>query len=138
MLKKTLLICVVLFLFANTGCSGNIKVSGRVTFTDGEPVNFGTVCFETEKNTYTGRLDDNGNYSVGDRKDGAGIPAGEYVVWLSGTMLVEEGEKKGEDNYEIIETERVHPKYTLPDAKTLKFEVKKGGNNKFDFKVERP
>jgi hypothetical protein len=139
MKKRLLLIYILLILSVSIGCSKNIKVTGHVTFTDGEPVNFGSVCFETSENTYSARLDKNGYYSIGDTKDGAGIPEGAYRIWLSGTVLTEDIPNKNNDGYfEVKETMRVHPKYTLPNHDSLKFEVKRGGKTTFDFTVERP
>jgi hypothetical protein len=139
MIKRLLFLYILLLLSVSTGCSKNIKVTGHVTFTDGEPVNFGSVCFETCENTFYAKLDENGYYSIGDTQDGVGIPAGEYQVWLSGTVLTEEIQGKNNDgHFDVKETIRVHPKYTLPDYDALKFEVKRGGSKTFDFTVERP
>jgi len=102
-------------------------------------VNFGEVCFETAQNTFLGRLDSNGDYTVGDTKDGAGIPPGDYIVYLSGTSLVKESAGKGNsDVVNTLEIQRVHPKHTHSDPDALKFTVKKDGEKTFDFTVERP
>ncbi|MDR1483471.1 MAG: carboxypeptidase-like regulatory domain-containing protein [Planctomycetaceae bacterium] len=135
MLKRFFIVYFSLQLIFVAGCSQNINVSGHVTFSDGEPVSFGSVVFETPKNCFSARLNDKGFYSVGDTKDGAGIPAGEYKIWLSGT---DEEIKTGKnENDEIISKPRIHKKYTRPDSSGLTFEVKRGGEPNFDFKIER-
>ncbi|MDR0870035.1 MAG: hypothetical protein LBN39_04505, partial [Planctomycetaceae bacterium] len=110
------------------------------------PVNFGEVCFETPQNTFIGRLDDTGHYTVSNTEDGNGIPPGDYTVYLSGTSLVSTGKPaktaaRDKGNTELVamtETVRVHPKYTQPGTDALKFAVKKDGEKHFDFTVERP
>ena len=69
---------VCLFL---TGCgSGNVKVTGNVTYSDnGEPVKSGTVVFSSEQVQGRGTIKD-GKYSVGLMEDGDGVPPGTYTV----------------------------------------------------------
>jgi hypothetical protein len=137
MLKKYISIYFSLQILLFVGCSQNVKVSGNVTFTDGEPVTFGSVVFETPKNCYSARLNQDGFYSVGDTKDGAGIPEGEYKIWLAGTDEIIETNKKGDENVETTVIPRIHPNFTKPDTSNLKLEVKRGRKVKFDFKVEK-
>jgi hypothetical protein len=121
------------------GCSNKVKISGTVTFSDGEPVNFGCVCFDNNGKTYYGYLDNKGHYSPGELKDGDGVPCGNYKIWLSGTVLSEEIlDKEGESTGKSYDTFRVTEKYTSPKTTDLKFEVKHGGSKTFDFTVERP
>jgi hypothetical protein len=62
------------------GCSQNVKVTGKVTYSDnGDPVKFGTVIFTGEKEFGQGTIND-GKYSVGLSKDGEGILPGTYTV----------------------------------------------------------
>jgi hypothetical protein len=138
-MKKYTVPFLLLLLFS--GCSPNIHITGHVKFDDGEPVNFGEVCFETEKNTFLGRLNQNGYYTVGNTKDGTGIPPGDYTVYLSGTSLVQTVSGKNNSESDVaamIEKQRVHSKHTQPGSNALKFTVKKDGEKTFDFTVERP
>ncbi|MDR1382557.1 MAG: hypothetical protein LBJ67_01725 [Planctomycetaceae bacterium] len=144
-MKKIFLILSCMFLvFGSIGCSRNIKITGHVTFNDGESVNFGRVVFETPENSFTGKLNEQGYYTVGVDKDGTGIPPGNYTVWLAGTADVKftatKGNKGGDnETFDSEETPRVHEKYTTPhSSNALKFEVKRGGAKTFDFTVERP
>jgi hypothetical protein len=136
---RTTLFYILFGILIGAGCSDKIKISGTVTFSDGEPVNFGSVCFNSNNKTYYGYLDKNGHYSPGELKDGDGVPHGNYNVWLSGTVLSKEIlNKEGESTGNSKETFRVAEKYTLLETTDLKFEVKRGGSKTFDFTVERP
>ena len=78
-LRRILGVLILALLFA-TGCSGNVAVKGRVTYSDnGEPVQSGLVVFIGEKEMGRGAIK-NGRYSVGLLKDGDGIPPGTYTV----------------------------------------------------------
>ncbi|MDR1140552.1 MAG: carboxypeptidase-like regulatory domain-containing protein [Planctomycetaceae bacterium] len=116
------------------GCSDKIKISGNVTFTDGKPVDFGLVVFESPKESFSGRLDQNGHYTINE-----GIPAGTYKIWLSGTALLEEIPQKGNSEaFDTKTTVRVASKYTNPNSTDLTFEATHSENKTFDFTVERP
>jgi hypothetical protein len=138
-IMKKIILFFLFSLILCLGCSQNIKISGHVKFDDGEPVSFGEVCFETAQNTFLGRLDPNGYYTVGNTKDGRGIPPDDYTVYLSGTSLVQTVPGKGNSDVVVmVEKQRVHPKHTHPNSDALKFTVKKDGKKTFDFTVERP
>ncbi|MDR3234768.1 MAG: hypothetical protein LBT46_14095 [Planctomycetaceae bacterium] len=131
-------IIFTLLLFA-AGCSQKVKVHGTVTFSDGEPVGFGQVCFTSPAFTFTGKLDKKGHYAAGDTKDGAGIPLGEYQVHLANTVLIKKiGAGDGTDNYTLDETERVDEQFTSPQTSGFVFSATRGGKKTFDFTVERP
>ncbi|GHT25785.1 hypothetical protein FACS18942_01700 [Planctomycetales bacterium] len=150
---KTFFPVISLLLILFTGCSDNVKITGQVKFDDGEPVNFGQVCFQDDKNSFYSSLDKDGRYSLGVTSDGTGIPEGEYTVWLAGTVEVKQilvkskkkkviSDEESADEPEYVdgdEIQRVHPKYTSPQSPDApKFTVKKGGAKKLDFTVERP
>jgi len=62
------------------GCGNHVKVKGTVTYSDtGEPVKFGMVVFNGEKQVGRGAIKD-GKYSVGLIKDGDGVPRGTYTI----------------------------------------------------------
>ena len=120
---------LVLFLVLFPGCADKVKISGTVTFEDGEPLQCGQVTLRAPNGTtYYGYLDKNGSYSPGEHRDGQPIPAGTYTVWVSGTDYSDE-------NFVVHQT--VDAKYTSPDVTPLSFELKRGGQKIFDFTVER-
>ena len=73
------------------GCDGKTRVSGTVTFTDGTPLQMGTVSFHSPGYVVFGDIKPNGMYSVGERKDGDGIKPGSYVVTVKATKMAEDG-----------------------------------------------
>jgi hypothetical protein len=74
---------VVLFLLLlSIGC-GQIKVGGKVTFSDGSPLSKGKVIFENDKSTFTANIREDGSFNMGILKDGQGIPAGKYNVAIA-------------------------------------------------------
>ncbi|MDR1382990.1 MAG: hypothetical protein LBJ67_03960 [Planctomycetaceae bacterium] len=136
-IKKHLLLLSVLIFLPFTACSDKVKISGRVTFPDGKPVSIGEVNFATREKSYLGRLNQEGYYAPGELKDGDGIPAGIYQVWLSKTSeLKYKLNKNGEYTDEYIIIEKVAPKYHSNNSGLI-FEVKRGGTKTFDFTVER-
>ena len=71
---------VLLLSLLLTGCSDKVAVTGNVTYSDnGEPVKFGMVIFNGDKEQGRGTIKD-GYYSAGLLKDGEGLPPGLYTV----------------------------------------------------------
>ena len=81
-ISLTLLLCVLLV----AGCGGNVRVTGTVTFPDGEPLTTGQVVFENEKISAIGRLSEDGTYTLGTNVEGNGIPRGQYRVFITGAV----------------------------------------------------
>ncbi|MDR2116777.1 MAG: hypothetical protein LBP87_10410 [Planctomycetaceae bacterium] len=142
---------LAVFVILLTSCSQNIKITGTVKFDDGEPLTRGTVIFESPTHSFPGYLDEKGHYAVGDTKDGAGIPPGDYTVWIAGTALIQDVvPKKNSSKQKVVneddeltyadtfEIPQVHPKYTRPNSDALKFTVKRDVSKTFDITVERP
>jgi hypothetical protein len=73
-------ICVSYLLLLAVGCSGNIQVTGNVTFPDGSPLTTGEVRFEAPGFVAAGKIKSDGSYRVGTTSDTDGIPKGEYKV----------------------------------------------------------
>jgi hypothetical protein len=76
LLFRFLLICLLIV----TGCGPNIKVTGKVTFSDGNRLEKGRVIFENDNVYYYGMIQKNGVFRLGVVKDGQGIPPGKYRV----------------------------------------------------------
>ena len=137
---RGLMLC---FMVSLVGCSDTIKVRGKVTFSDGEPVTHGCVTFESDSNELAlGMLDNNGNYVLGRHKDGDGIKPGFYKIWLTGTNITQSSPTATQSGMGMMmnstTTVTVHPKYQRKDSSGLTFEAKPGGPKTFDFTVERP
>lgn len=81
-------------LLAAAGCSGNVKLSGTVSYSDdGAPVESGAVCFaSTTKNFMARGTIENGKFTVGSVKENDGLPPGTYDVYFTGIeRVVKEG-----------------------------------------------
>jgi hypothetical protein len=113
-----LMLCLGLF----AGCSSKVKVSGKVTFTDGEPVNMGKVVFEDNEHTYFGMIQPDGQYSLGVLRDGDGIPPGKYQAAVTGVMT--------DDAKPLIAD-----KWTRSKTSGLEYDIKK--SMVVDIQVER-
>lgn len=68
-----------------SGCSDNVALEGKVTFTDGTPVDLGTICFENGNFLARGTLRTDGSYDVGSLTENDGLPPGTYGVYITGT-----------------------------------------------------
>jgi len=113
----------VLFLFA-LGCSSeNVKGTGTVKYSSGEPVPGGVVLFVTSTNQYSGEIA-NGEFTLGGIRPGDGLPPGNYKVCVVG--------------HDATDTPYVATKYSNADASGISFEVQKGAQNVFDIVVEKP
>ncbi|MDR2170834.1 MAG: hypothetical protein LBP59_11885 [Planctomycetaceae bacterium] len=82
---------LLLILFI-AGCGSNVKVSGKVTFSDGSPLEKGKVVFENDRYSFFGTIQKDGTFRLGRYKDGDGIIAGKYQVAVNSfTATVGEG-----------------------------------------------
>jgi hypothetical protein len=138
-----ILLLLVVITFCFVGCSNTTKITGTVKYSDGTPIDFGSVVFDNGKNSYIGTIKKDGTYVTGGVKEVEGIPDGVYKIWLSGTGLIinEVYSKKenGEGNlisYE--EVQRVTEKYRFYEKTDLTFEVKRGGQTTYNIVVEKP
>ncbi|MDR0870253.1 MAG: hypothetical protein LBN39_05610 [Planctomycetaceae bacterium] len=110
--------------------------------------------FDSPTHSFPGYLDEQGGYAVGESEDGAGVPPGDYTVWLAGTAIVKEAVPKKKQKTpktaidengveeqleypDTFEIPQVSQQYTLPDTSPLKFAVKSDGPKTFDIVVER-
>jgi hypothetical protein len=110
------------------GCSGNVKVGGKVTFLDdGSPLTAGTVYFGTETFEARGDLRSDGTYDLGSLYEKDGLPKGKYQVSVRNAFL-----GSGEEAIPLIDE-----KYASGTTSGITFDVT-SKTRKFDFTVERP
>ncbi len=118
MLKKQLgIIGVLLVALVCVGCSGKGKVTGKVTLSDGTAATEGEITFNSVKNMGKSQIGRDGSFSMGEFRDGDGLPAATYKVSIAGVP--------GADK-----------KYALPETSGFTVEVPKGGL-KHDFKLDK-
>ncbi len=119
-------------------CSSKEQLTGRVFFDDGEPLTFGTVYLTDEMMMYRGSIGKDGSFDVGELRDGDGLPAGTYKVWLEDVNTWEPVlDKNGERTDKIIETIVMDRKYAKRFTSDLTVEVKPGEKNTLEIRVPR-
>jgi hypothetical protein len=131
-MKKYTLILFLMLTAICVGCSNNVKVSGIVTFTDGEPVEVGTICFLRGGLQSRGELGAGGRYTVATLGADDGLPAGTYQVFFVGVENQYVNPKGGELVYELL----IDEKYIKPDTSGITVEIN-SKNRVFDFELER-
>ncbi|MDR1383394.1 MAG: hypothetical protein LBJ67_06055, partial [Planctomycetaceae bacterium] len=103
---KHILILVTLLVSATfIGCSGNVPLGGRITFTDnGEPLPEGTIGFVSGTNQARGDIDKDGKYTLGFQSAGNGLPKGEYKVYIQAVQVELQmgADKNGDGEPDII------------------------------------
>ena len=142
---------ILLFLLAGIpGCGPNVKFGGRVTFSDDDsPLTTGMVCFESDTFLARGPLNQDGYYDLGSLALNDGIPKGEYRVYISGAVSVEDApvEQVSEQAPHLMRsaagtmagqifTPLTDPKFTEGKTSGLTVTID-GSSKKFDFKVDR-
>ncbi|MDR1384976.1 MAG: carboxypeptidase-like regulatory domain-containing protein [Planctomycetaceae bacterium] len=113
---KTYYLPLLLLSIFLAGCSNAITVKGKVEFSDGQPLEFGKVVFENDKNSFVGRIGKDGNFSMGRLKDGNGIPRGNYRVYIAETH------KMIRDNKYAPQIDK---KFSSSDTSNLQFDIQK-------------
>ncbi|MGL4943310.1 MAG: hypothetical protein ACRC46_08980 [Thermoguttaceae bacterium] len=86
MFVKNFCVCLlVAFGLLLSGCSKNVSMGGKVTFSDdGSPLSVGTVCFESATFLARGEIKPDGTYVIGSLSEKDGLPAGTYKVCIAG------------------------------------------------------
>jgi hypothetical protein len=130
---RTLAVLSLIITLFLTGCSRNVPLSGKVTFSDGEPVTLGNVFFVTPTTIAQAAIQKDGTYTVGSMAETDGMPRGEYEVFLA-VEVVSSRVVKGQS--ENTYTSLIDAKYTKPETSGLVF-MADGKTKTFDIKVER-
>ncbi len=131
---RTPALTFLLSAFFVCGCGGKYDtypVSGKVTLSDGTPVDGVQVTFECREPALTAVAvtDEQGNYSLGTVGAADGAPAGEYRV-----TVVELPNDKDPDH---PPPPRIHGRYRGFSRSGLEFTVE-AGNDTFDIRLDPP
>lgn len=127
-------VCLAFLLLTSflTGCSPNVKQSGRVTFSDdGSPLNRGIVCFENDSMMARGTIQPDGSFQITSVKKGDGLPPGTYNVYFTG---LDDTVGEGENSKTVW---LLDPKYFDADQSGISVTINKG-DSPLEIKVDRP
>jgi len=80
-----------LSLFVCLGCSNQHRLTGKVTFSDGQPVTKGMVIFSNGAFQARGEIQADGSYTASSTGKNDGLPKGEYKVTVSGVTKTVSG-----------------------------------------------
>ena len=85
-MKHNLLLLFVIALSVSiTGCSNHVGLSGKVIYSDGEPVTTGEVQFYTPTFVARATIRPDGTFVTGSYKETDGLPPGTYGVAIVST-----------------------------------------------------
>ena len=129
-LVKIFALLIVASTLVACGCGGKCQVSGKVTFSDGTPLTFGTVNFTSSDVLCKGQIEADGTYRMRTLKPGDGVPPGTYKIYITDTLqfgspgktvttkLSEDGE---EVSYEMLgkSVNSIPFEYSNPDMSPL-------------------
>lgn len=88
---------------------------------------------------FQGGLQKDGRFSIGEWKDGDGIPPGQYRVWIANANKIENVyDKTGEKIINRIEKIVIDKKYESPETSGLTFEIKPGEKNVIEIIIKKP
>lgn len=126
------------------GCSKNVPLSGKITFSDdGAPVPCGMVYFDNGQQIGRADILPDGSYTLGFDKAGNGVPKGEYKVYFSG--VAEVTKKKAAQDTEIKKRSfgddvdiklLIDKRYNSVETTDILFTAD-GTTKKFDIKLDR-
>ena len=137
MTRKLLFSFALLGIVFAVGCSGNLKLTGTVVFSDDDmPVPTGIVYFDSDKGRSVGPIMPDGTYTVSTTGDKDGIPRGKT---FKVSVIAEETKEILDANGVTIGTQStplIDPKYGNPAASGLTF-TSDGGMKTFPIKVDR-
>ena len=126
------------------GCGENVKVTGKVSFPDGEPLSTGQVIFENEKISGMGKLSADGSYTLGSDKENNGIPPGKYRVFITGAVTYGEVQERSAGMFDQRGSQSplpssiplIHRKFLSAETSGLEVDVK--GAMEYNIDVEKP
>jgi hypothetical protein len=110
-----------------SGCGGQEKLSGRVAFSDGQPLTTGTIYFTNDNYTARAHLRSDGTYDVGSLSQKDGLPPGTYKVHISGAI---------EDNADETIRPLIAAEFASESQTPLSITVP--GERVYNITVERP
>ena len=135
MTQKIIFSFIVLATAVFVGCSNNVQLRGKVTYSDdGLPLEVGTVCFAKDNSMSSGVIQSDGTYVLGTLKGSDGIPPGTYSVYVIGADIIKQ--IGTDDNFTETTVLLIDSKYASPDSSEITCVVDRTTKT-FDFQVGR-
>ncbi|MBR4750307.1 MAG: hypothetical protein IKX88_00755 [Thermoguttaceae bacterium] len=143
--SKLLALFSVLLLVACVGCGGRSQVHGKVVFSDGSPLTYGTLVFTNDSTICKGDIQDDGTFKMRTFKPGDGVPPGTYKVYLTNTLqfgssgqTVKTGGGDNEAGFEMIgvASNTIPTEYCNPDLSPFPQVTVKGSIKNLELKIE--
>ena len=131
-IKFSHFVLILLALNMLSGCNGNSRLSGKVTFSDGEPVKQGMVIFTTDTFQARGEIQKDGSYTVSSRGKNDGIPQGNYRVSLTGVVKIDTQNGRNPMPFPVTICDE---KYLKPETSGLTCTIPAAGN-RFDIVLD--
>ena len=118
-------------------------MTGKVTFPDGTPLTTGSVVFESEKLSATGKIQEDGTFQLGTVKENDGLPKGTYRVCVVGAVTYGPAPQMSDNPYAPRPTIVLPPSILLIDRKYASVETSDLTCNvtksmTYDITVEKP
>lgn len=124
-------LCLLALVFL-VGCGGNLKLTGKVVFSDDKsPLTSGIVNFISDKGVSRGQIQKDGTYTVGSLKEKDGLPPGDYKVYITSSAINIVDKKIGMVRQEY----QIDNKYEKADTSGLTVKVDKSMT--YDIEVDR-
>lgn len=116
------------------GCGSDTdRVAGTVKYSDGTPLTRGTVNFEGDRASASGKINEDGSFAMSSLSEGDGVAPGEYRVYISGTegdMVYDEATRKYSSPPPLVDAKFSNPATsgvtaTVPGTESLDIVVEK-------------
>ena len=118
--------------FCGIGCSKNLQVKGKVTYSDdGSPLELGMILFENGPMVSRGDIKKDGTFTMGTEKQNDGLPPGTYTVYFSNTMSFE-GDPRTPRMIPLLD-----PKYNSATTSGITITIDKSTKSPLEFQVDR-
>jgi hypothetical protein len=128
------ILTLVLFTVIAFGCGNNVRVRGKVVYSDdGSPITCGQICFVNDKTLARGDIKEDGTFQMGSNGTADGLLPGEYTVYFSGvTKYV----GVNADSEEPLRIPLLAENFNSPELSEMKINVT-GSTKWLEIKVDR-
>lgn len=138
-LHNAFLIGLVVVSASLAGCGDKVRVTGRVTYPNGQPLTVGQVIFTDDFYMGKSDLDKNGEYSIHTVRPNDGIKRGYYRAYITSAITFEPTDEihDGLQSYRFdTPVMLIDMQHTNPDTSGWVFDIQK--RSKIDFVVYPP